>query len=74
MSPAETEAYQLFLLVERGVERVRVQAGQEADTPAACRASDGLVLTVDQAMARPPIPHDVGAGGRCLCGYRPVTA
>ncbi len=72
MSPAEKEAYQLFLLAEGGVERVVLRAGTSADTAPECHETDGFEMTVDEAMDLRPIPHEVGPGWRCTCGYRPA--
>jgi hypothetical protein len=72
MSPAETEAYQLFLLAEAGVVRVRLKAGDSPDTAPECHETDGFEMTVDEAMHLQPIPHEVGPGWRCTCAYRPA--
>ena len=71
MSPHEREAYQLFLLAEAGVERVRLRAPSAPGTPPECRDAGGVVMSIDDAMALAPIPHDVERGV-CRCAYRPV--
>lgn len=70
MSP--TEADQLFLLAEAGVERLRVRAAPGPDVPPARRQADGLAPTVDEAMRQAPIPHALGPGRPCRCSYRPA--
>ena len=70
MTRTEAETYQLFLLVESGVQRVRLKAGKGADTAQGCRETDGFVMTVDEAMSLQPIPHEAGPGTRCTCAYR----
>ena len=72
MTRTEAETYQLFLLVESGVQRVRLKAGKGADTAQGCRETDGFVKTVDEAMSLQPIPHEVDPGKRCTCAYRPA--
>jgi len=72
MSPTEYETYQLFLLAEAGVERIRLRAAPGPDVSPVCRHADGRVLTVDEAMREAPIPHVVGFVGECRCSYRPA--
>ena len=72
MTRTEAETYQLFLLVESGVQRVRLKAGKGADTAQGCRETDGFVMTADEAMSLQPIPHEAGPGTRCTCAYRPA--
>ena len=71
MSPEEFEAFQLFTIAEAGFERVRLHAGDAPDTARECHETDGFEMTVDEAMALRPIPHEVG-DGVCHCAYRPV--
>ncbi len=71
MSAREYEAYQLFVLGEAGVERVRLRAPRTPGTPRLCRDNDGLEMTLDDAMRLRLIPHDVDADARCDCAYRP---
>ena len=72
MTRNEKEAYQLFLLCEAGVEHLRLQASSAPDSAPECRETHGFELTVDEAMALRPIPHEVGPGWRCGCTYRPA--
>ncbi|WP_412061132.1 hypothetical protein [Rubrivirga sp. IMCC45206] len=72
MSAREYEAYQLFVLGEAGVERVRLRAPRTPDAPRLCRDNDGLEMTLDDAMRLQFIPHDVGEDVRCTCTYRPA--
>ena len=72
MSPSENEAYQLFILAEAGVEKLRLRASRAPDSAPECHETDGFVMTVDEAMALRPIPHEVGPGWRCGCTYRPA--
>ncbi len=72
MSPAENEAYQLFILAEAGVEKLRLRASRAPDSAPECHETDGFEMTVDEAMALRPIPHEVGPGWRCGCTYRPA--
>lgn len=72
MTPGEAEAYQLFLLAEAGVERIRLRASPTPDATPQCREADGVEMTVDEAMALWPIPHRTPPGTRCGCTYRPA--
>ena len=72
MSSREQEAYQLFVLVEGGVDRVRLHASQARGTPLECRETHGVVMTADDAMVLAPLPHEVAPGGVCRCTYRPA--
>ena len=71
MSQAEKEAYQLFLLCEAGVERLRLRASRAPDSAPECHETDGFALTVEEAMSLRLIPHEVRPGWRCGCTYRP---
>ena len=72
MSAREYEAYQLVVLGEAGVERVRLRAPDAPGTPRLCRDNHGIEMTLDDAMRLRLIPHDVGADVRCRCTYRPA--
>ena len=72
MTPREFEAFQLYVLAEAGVTRVRLWAPSTPGTPPECTAADGTELSVDEAMRDAPIPHGVGPGRRCRCAYRPA--
>ena len=71
MTPAEREAFSLFVLVEGGVSRVRLRAPDGPGAPPACAETDGFEMSADDAMALAPIPHDLPRGQVCLCAYQP---
>ena len=73
MSPREYEAYQLYVLAEAGVVSVRLLAPQDPQTPGACLETDGVVMTIEEAMLLQPIPHDVNEGEVCRCTYGPAV-
>ena len=72
MSPREREAYSLYVLAEAGITRVRLFAGRPGAS-SVCAEADGSEMTVEDAMALAPIPHDLPGGAACHCAYRPVA-
>ena len=71
---------QLIGFQELGIDRVRVGTSEDERVCADCRARDGAVFTVAEAMESMPIPgrdctdaKDKNPhGGRCRCYYSPV--
>ncbi|MGB3544496.1 MAG: hypothetical protein WBA11_16375 [Rubrivirga sp.] len=72
MSPREVEAYQLFMIAEAGIGYVRLHAGPDAGPE--CLGAHRTVMTIEDAMALAPIPHELGLGRWCRCTYRPVSS
>jgi hypothetical protein len=72
MSPREVEAYQLFVLAEAGIDRVRLCVGPSPGPE--CLEADRTEMDVEEAMALAPIPHELGPGRWCRCTYRPVAS
>lgn len=71
MSSREYEAYQLYILAEAGVERVRLVTGTARGPE--CDGVDGFEMSLEDAMRLAPLPHELGPGRWCHCTYRPVA-